>query len=177
MVGFRENYKNGIESFYKNNCNNYINPHFDDIKKTLNYISNIKLNSDPILDLCAGSGEITLGINDLFANEIIGSDPFTFDLYKKNTNKVVFDWSFDDIMNGCMENYSFSIIFCSYALHLCSKSKIKLVCLELSRRSKYLCIISPHKKPHISENMGWKLKNTNKYKKIHMRFYDSLTNY
>jgi SAM-dependent methyltransferase len=173
--GFRFKYKDGVDTYYSENGNKYSNPHHLDIADALKIcVDNIKLEHDkPILDFCAGSGEVSLILKKYIKNKIIGSDPYTHELYKKNTSNDTYQWSFDDILNCAPDDFNiqFSVIICSYALHLCDKSKLSLVAQYLSRISPYLCIISPHKNPVLTEQMNWKLLYTDKCNKARLFIY------
>jgi hypothetical protein len=173
MLGFRDKYKNGISEYYSTHSELYSNPHSESIKECVKIIlDKINLNKDPILDLSAGSGEVTTTLKNYKINNIIGSDPYTHQLYHKNTGQKVYTWSFDDIINCCITD-TYSAIICSYAMHLCDKSKLKLLCMELATKSPYLCIITPHKQPIINKDYNWNLVYHDKYKKTHVRIYQS----
>lgn len=124
----------------------YNNPH----SKKFNHIicqilKHIQLSEHVILDLSAGSGEITkeLQKNNL-ENKIVGCDPYLFEQYEQSTNVQCHKYTFDDIINNEAINLPkyFSIIFCSYALHLCNN--INQLLKYFSIKSKYFCILSPN---------------------------------
>jgi len=48
------------------------------------------------------------------------------------------------------------IVFCSFALHLIETSfELFSVLWELSRKSRWLVVLAPHKKPEIKHKWGW----------------------
>jgi ubiquinone/menaquinone biosynthesis C-methylase UbiE len=97
--------------FYKNNNINYFNQHLESIQGVLKYvIKQLNLTNSYILDMCAGSGEVSNILKKIVKSKIIGCDPYTYELYT---------WSFDDMLNCVLEDISFDCIICSYALHLC----------------------------------------------------------
>ena len=53
----------------------------------------------------------------------------------------------------------------------CEKSKLSLVTQALSRISPYLCIITPHKNPVLTETMNWRLIYTTKCNKARLFIY------
>ena len=82
-----------------------------------------KCIGENILDLCCGSGEITLSLPNY---NVIGLDPYTNKSYYNRTRKNSLNLTFQDIANGKLEN-NFDCIICSYALHLCDKSLLPLL--------------------------------------------------
>ena len=181
--GFRYKYEQGVDSYYSEHGDDYCNPHARDIAQCVQYSAKMlgldtatehpKRNIN-ILDLSCGSGEVTKALQELIGNSvnIIGSDPYTADLYKTCTNCCAYEWSFDDIINCCMEGLEFDVIICSYAVHLCPKEKLKLLSWELARKSKYLCVISPHKKASL-EGLGFHEVRGNKFGKSRLTIYKS----
>jgi hypothetical protein len=101
-------------------------------------------------DLCSGSGEVTMILKDEGNFVISASDPYTFELYQKNTGLLCTRESFLDIAQGKLHG-EFDVIICSYSLHLCDKSLLFNVLFDLLSRCKYLIIISPTKRPLISQ--------------------------
>ena len=66
----------GVDNFYKEHGNEYKNPHTEIINQLLSKVD----VGDKILDLCCGSGEVT---KNFLNKDIIGCDPYTFNLYQK----------------------------------------------------------------------------------------------
>jgi SAM-dependent methyltransferase len=165
MEAIRNYYQNmGVDNYYKTFGNNYSNPHYDIIKELL---ENININGN-ILDLCAGSGEVTNIINE---ENVIGCDPYTFNLYEQNTSKKCLKYSFLDIANGALNSYKFDYIICSFAMHLCSKSLLNQLLYQLALISNKLIIITPNKNPEIKNY--WDLDDEIIHRRVRLRFYSS----
>src|ERR1017187_9783823 len=103
----------GVEGYYRNHA--YRNPHIARVQALmLEYLP--KLDVSNVLDLACGSGEVTEMLN--YTSNITGCDPFTGFDYIKRTGRPCLPYSFEQIVQlGLPEKYS--LIVCSYALHLC----------------------------------------------------------
>lgn len=156
--------KMGVENFYKEYGNKYENPHSEIINQLLKDIN----VGDSILDLCCGSGEVT---KNFMNKNIIGCDPYTYNLYEKNTGKKALKFTFKEIALGSLEGFKFDTIICSFAMHLCEQSMLNQVLFQLTQISKKLIIITPHKKPEI--NNFWKLEKEIILNKVRLREYSS----
>lgn len=167
-MSIRENYeKYGVSCYYKNHAKEYVNPHKDIIQDLLLYA---KKNWDlgiNLLDLCSGSGEVT----EVFQTEnIIGCDPYTYELYMTKTQKFCYKKSFKDIvLNGLENNYD--TIICSFAMHLCEESMLPMLLWQLSQKSKQLLILSPHKRPNCNGIYNWNCIQEIKKEKVTMKLY------
>ena len=104
----------------------------------------------------AGTGEITNILNDLGYYNITGLDLYLCKEYEDNTGYKCMEMSFDDIQQGKLQDKKYTTIICSYALHLADKSILHDLLWELSLISEYLVILSPTKKPEISDD-SWEL--------------------
>lgn len=69
----------------------------------------------------------------------------------------LYDWSFEDIAGGILAGRRYSIVVCSFSLHLCDPSYLTTCCRSLAQSCANLVIITPHKRPEITEAMGWRL--------------------
>lgn len=166
MKGIRNLYSQiGVEEYYKTYANEYKNPHEDIIKKLLSEI-NVEGN---VLDLCCGTGEVTKYLSN---KEIIGVDPYTYEIYIKNTNRYCFNYTFKDILLGKLSKFSFDTIICSFALHLCENSMLNGVLYQLAIIAKKLIIITPNKKPYI-DNSYWIQENEIIKERVRLRIYTS----
>lgn len=163
----------GVEAFYKKHSMDYRNPHEQKIYTILsNFLNENCFEKDlKILDLCAGSGEITRILKDNNFENIIGSDPFTNNLYRKSTNKECLNLSFKDLAQGKLKE-SFDLVICSFAMHLAEKSLLPNILYNLSIKSKRMIILTPHKKPDI--NMFFQLKEEIYKDKIRLRYYEAV---
>lgn len=163
----REYYEElGSDEFYKLHCNDYNNPHYDTIKKIINEIKPFIGNN--VCDLCCGGGEISKCLPD---KNILGVDPFTYELYEKNTKNKCLRLTFKDIANGKLTDKKFDTIICSYALHLCEESMLSIVLWQLRQSTDKLIIISPHKRPDCNNISGWMLEYELKENKTTAKIY------
>lgn len=139
----------GVENYYKENANSYKNPHEKSIKNILeNFLFERDIDKNiRILDLCCGGGEISkILLNNGFKN-ISGLDPFTHELYKKQTGLECDIYDFKDLATGKFKK-EFDLIICSFALHLAPESMLPNILYNLNTSN--LIIISPNKKPQIN---------------------------
>jgi hypothetical protein len=169
----------GVDAYYRTHANVYENPHYPYIKALLTQ-NQQRIDYSKVLDLSAGGGEVTeilrglLNLNEAEAQQrFIGTDPFTFKLYEKNTGCPCLPLSFDDIVKGKLafyQNYNgeiqkikfktrsitssstqtklpFSSIICSFAMHLCDEKQLYPLVNQLFTYSKNIIIITPHKRP------------------------------
>lgn len=166
--------KLGVEGYYKNHNEDYSNPHFNIINALLSdYIKHNNIG-DNVLDLCCGSGEITSILNSVGDYHIDGLDPYTAPAYKKNTGKECLMYDFKDIVNGALENRRYNTIICSFAMHLCEQSMLNSLLYQLSTISENLIILTPHKRPEITQ--WWKEVYREKNNKVTIKVYKSLNN-
>ena len=162
----RNNYeKFGVDNYYKNNADTYKNPHIETIESLVGEIAN-DLKGLKILDLCCGSGEIT---NILRDENIVGLDPYTFEVYEKRTGKYCYPFSFKDIAVGKLTE-KFDAIICSFGLHLCEKSLLRTVLWQLSVIAETLIIITPNKNPNCG-NSEWILLSEKITDRVRLRIY------
>jgi len=159
------------DEYYKRNSDDYINPHVNIINKCLNKLTDY-IRFDSVLDLSCGGGEVTSELIKMGFDNIVGSDPYTCNLYQKNTGKNCFKISFDDILKGDIKN-KYDLIVCSFALHLCDESKLPILLYQLSLRCKWLVIISPNKRPIIKDNLGFRILSQYEVERVKVRIYRS----
>jgi SAM-dependent methyltransferase len=178
MKGFPKKYSEaaGVERYYES-CLRYSNPHSSKFKEIIRRLLDwlpldLKITPQtPILDLACGSGQVTKALLENGIDDIIGMDPYLSDQYLRETNKVVYQNSFDDLISGVLILPKTSLVICSYALHLCLHRLDDLL-LVLQQSSSYLCIISPHGLPIINEETsGWRQLFTFKYSNIKTSLY------
>lgn len=136
-----------------------------------------------VLDLAAGAGEATTVLFEWFTAcqkgqgnrrlavcpipaelerpTVFATDPFTEPAFRQCHPDIEFlPLSFAQCEEIPMSGFSLTI--CSFALHLVPSSSELWSCLSvLSRKSQWLLIISPHKKPEIKNHVwGWSRWNT-----------------
>lgn len=171
MTSMRENYKtDGIVGYYQKTKDSYKNLHEKDVENIVNrYLEGLDNRETAfcrILDMSAGSGEVTLACRKWERNnsrmlKITATDPFTFDLYKKRTLEECHNMNFNDIANGSLGELEFDHVVCSYALHLTNdNSELFSLLYDLCHRSKWLFVISAGKKPAIKKEWGWELSRS-----------------
>ncbi|KAJ5077981.1 methyltransferase [Anaeramoeba ignava] len=169
--------KYGVENFYLNQGKNYRNPHEEGIIEGIkegNRIWNFDLRR--ILDLACGSGEATLVFQDIGCKSITATDPFTGKAFKERVGFDCLSFSFEDIIEGVFDKERFTLIVCSFAMHLLDKSKLMILTSKLAFISDFLLILTPHKRPIIkSQWKSWFLigEFVNK-KRVRVRYYSSL---
>ena len=112
--------------------------------------------------------------------KMTGCDPYTFEAFEKRMGFKCLQYNFIDITNGSLLEYceknkinKFSLIVCSYALHLCDKDKLQMVVYFLSLCCQYLLILTPHKRPQINHTWGFQLLHENVINRVRIRYYQS----
>lgn len=168
MKSVRNGYENlGIEKYYEQNKDTYVNPHKEIVQSLLRYAKDNWNLGNNLLDLCCGSGEAT----EIFKNcNITGSDPYTYNLYMKNTGKSCNTQTFKDIVcDGLIGNYN--TVICSFAMHLCEESMLPILLWQISQKTEKLLILTPHKRPNCDNISGWKVEKIKKEGKVTMTLY------
>ena len=197
----------GVDAYYRTHANVYENPHYPYIKALLTQNQH-RIDYSKVMDLSAGGGEVTeilrglLNLNQEEAQQrFIGTDPFTFKLYEKNTGCPCLPLSFEDIVKGKLafyQNYNgeiqkvkyktrnlppsvfepFSSIICSFAMHLCDEKQLYPLVNQLFTYSKNIIIITPHKRPaletltHVTLNFD-DFVLTERGKKVFLKSYSN----
>jgi SAM-dependent methyltransferase len=162
----------GADSFYRDAGDDYRNPHEPEIADLLAQIAQPwKLDLSDVLDLAAGSGEVTLALRGLGAKHVAGIDPFTFRAYEKRTGQIAERFTFADIADGSRRDRRYSLIVCSFALHLCEPSRLPAVAQALSEIAPSLLIITPHKRPALRAEWGWSLREEIVIRRVRGRLY------
>lgn len=176
MDSIRSKYqKYGVKNFYEWNFDQYNNPHEPIIQKSIKFVNdNWKVKFNKSLDLAAGTGEVSKTLIRLGYKNIDACDAYSSDYYETNTNIKCEKISFDDIINGALDDKKYDIIICSFALHLLEQSKLPIFLYKLTQISKQLLILSPHKRPEIKEEWGWKLQNEIVIDKVRTRLFDNI---
>jgi SAM-dependent methyltransferase len=154
-----------------------------------------------VLDLACGSGEATLALRFLGARHIDGIDPYTAAAYLARTGLTAASWRFEDIALGALaapdrsvcsrlgandsagetlvadntvaggEGRRWSLVVCSYALHLVEASWLPGVCRALADVADQLLIVTPHKRPEIRLGWGWGAPLELRYERTRVRLY------
>ena len=175
MRNIREEYeRDGADAFYRDRGRDYRNPHEPELLSALDEAQRrFPLDLSHVLDLAAGSGEITLAMRPRGAKQITGIDPYTFEAYESRTGARAERLSFEQIADGALGSRRFSLIVCSFAMHLCEKSRLPALTTQLSLISPALLIFTPHKRPVIREEWGWEIAGEFVVQRIRCRMYNS----
>jgi SAM-dependent methyltransferase len=161
----------GIAGYYEQFGATYSNPHEPQIRTLLErLIPAWALNLSRTLDLACGSGEVSSVILE-HGGTVTGIDPFTFEAYQNRTGLEAERWFFEDIANGALEGRRFSLIVCSFALHLVEVSRLPKVAFQLAQISDALLILTPHKRPNLKAEWGWKLEAEVLETRVRARLY------
>ncbi len=169
----RVQYENlGVTGFYQTHGATYRNPHEKQIHALLVQLAT-QLNFSSVLDLACGSGEVSSKILELGGN-ISGIDPYTADAYHQRLGLTAEAISFEDIANGALVGRHYSLVICSFALHLADTSRLPLICYHLANISPQLLILTPHKRPSIKPEWGWQLETETHFERVKARVYKSV---
>ena len=157
----------GVNDFYQLYGSIYVNPHENIVRELITNVAVKNILGKNVLDLCCGSGEITLSLTN---HNVVGVDPYTKNSYFQRTGKYPLNFNFKDIAVGKLQG-NYDSIVCSYALHLCPTSLLPIVLWNLKIISKVLVIITPHKRPECDGIFNWFLVDEVILKKIRMKIY------
>lgn len=179
MDSIRSKYKQfGVKDFYAFHGGDYKNPHEPAIRESIDFIyNNWDLNFSKVLDLASGKGEVTKALEANGVTDIEASDGYLATEYTKSTGRKCYAMTFDDIIKGSLRGKNYSLVICSYALHLLEESKLPMFLLQLPQITDNLLILSPHKKPYIKENWGWELEKEIEIDRVRSRYFTSTINY
>ncbi|XWK87761.1 MAG: class I SAM-dependent methyltransferase [Phormidium sp.] len=145
-----------VQGFYERFGDEYRNPHEAIIKGVIEEsVSKWQLNCQQVLDLACGSGEVTLALQSLGITNIDGIDPYTYNAYFQRTGQQAEIYTFEDIANGVLTGRHYSLILCSFALHLVDRSRLPLLLYQLSLIADTMVIVTPHKRPQLKAEWGW----------------------
>lgn len=167
--------EHGATEYYRKFGATYRNPH-EPVVRTLIEQAAHEFPFDTtarVLDLACGSGEATLALREVGCTSIEGIDPFTSIAYLERTGQEAEDFSFEDAVQGVLSSRHYELCVCSFALHLAPNSVLPNLCLQLALICKTLWIITPHKRPHIKEEWGWKFREEIMLSRVRLRVYDS----
>jgi hypothetical protein len=107
------------------------------------------------------------------------SDPYTQEAYFNRTGRQAKSFSFQDVAQGCLLeddcSKSYDLCVCSFAAHLIPESMLYATLSQLALSCAYFLILSPHKRPHVTEAMGWTLVHESiADMRVHVRLYRSI---
>ena len=164
--------RHGAQAYYENCGASYRNPHEPIVVKCLQRAAELwPLDLGHALDLAAGSGEVTLALRNLGAARVDGIDPYTASAYANRTGTPAENFTFADIAAGALARRRYSLIVCSFAMHLCERSRLPALTYQLALVSDSMLILTPHKRPEIRREWGWELTGETMVERVRARFY------
>ncbi len=166
----------GAEAYYALFGSEYRNPHEHVITEVLREaVSRWHLDLTHALDLACGSGEVTLVLRELGAKQIDGIDPFTGEAYRARTGQQAETFNFEQIAAGVLAGRRYSLIVCSFAMHLIEESWLPSLLFQLGEISDSLLILTPHKRPELKAEWGWALNDEFVFERVRARLYQTQT--
>lgn len=162
----------GVREYYQQEGAHYRNPHEPIVRELVRRaLETWQPDTAHVLDLACGSGEVTLALREQGVQQVIGTDPYTAAAYHSRTGQTALGWSFEDIAGGALEGAQYSLVVCSFALHLAADSWLPSVCYQLARVCPSLLILTPHKRPEILPAWGWQLHAELQHERVRARLY------
>jgi hypothetical protein len=166
--------KHGADDYYRRFGRDYRNPHEPIVRDSLKVaVETWPLDLSHVLDLAAGSGEATLALLALGAMRVDAADPYTHEAYAARVGAPPQRLSFEDVAAGALAGRRYSLVVCSFALHLCETSRLPAVAYQLSLVAPDLLILTPHKRPVIRPEWGWALAGETYIERVRSRWYRS----
>ena len=148
----------GADEYYRRFGAEYRNPHELIVAEVIRAsVERNALDLGAVLDLACGSGEATRVLLELGAGQVDGADPYTSGAYEANIGRPAEEISFEDVAAGALAGRSYSLTVCSFALHLADVSRLPLLCWHLAQVSGALLVLTPHKRPDLRPEWGWRL--------------------
>lgn len=164
----------GVDGYYRQFGSSYRNPHEPEVVKSLSgAITLWGLDITRVLDLAAGSGEASMVVRAMGAEVIHGIDPMTSKAYEARLGVPTEPFTFADVAAGALTGRSYSLIVCSFALHLCELSRLPGVCLQLAEIAPRMVVVTPHKRPILQDSWGWSQTGEIESHRIRTRLYAS----
>jgi SAM-dependent methyltransferase len=162
----------GVQGYYTAFGSSYRNPHEKQIHVLLEVLLP-HLDLSQVLDLACGSGEVTVKLLEHGAR-VSGIDPYTQEAYLSRTGQTAEPLGFEDIATGALEGRVYSLLVCSFAMHLCEISRLPNLCFQLAQLSPQLLIVSPHKRPILKPEWGWTLERETSFERVKARLFSSV---
>lgn len=168
----KEYEQHSVRGFYEQYGKDYRNPHEAAIRAVLREgLSRWQVDLGHVLDLACGSGEVTLALQEMSCTNIDGIDPYTVEAYRGRTGKLAEAFTFEQIGDGVLEGRRYSLIVCSFGLHLLAPSRLPAVAYQLHRVAPAMIIITPHKRPQLRQAWGWRLEDELLMERVRARLY------
>jgi SAM-dependent methyltransferase len=164
--------RNSPDGYYALHGAAYRNPHEAAVGAALTLaVARWRLDLRDVLDLACGSGEVTLALRDLGAERTTGVDPYTGAAYRERTGQAALARDFAAVAAGALAEQRYTLIVCSFALHLVERSRLPLLAHRLSVLSPALLVLTPHKRPHLASEWGWTLCDELVEQRVRARYY------
>jgi trans-aconitate methyltransferase len=175
MKPIRKAYEqHGVRGYYQRHGAGYRNPHEASVARALAAaVQSWQPDLRHVLDLACGSGEATLALRQLGASAIDGVDPYTGPAYLARTGQPAEPLTFEAIAAGAMAGRRFSLIVCSYALHLLEPSRLPQLAYTLSQLAPALLVLTPHKRPALRRTWGWEQVGEMVVERVRVRYFNS----
>jgi hypothetical protein len=109
--------------------------------------------------------------SDTPATRIDATDPYTHDAYEHRTGQPCERHTFEDIAAGALRGRRYTLVVCSFAMHLVEESRLPALCWALGEISDRLLILTPHKRPHLRPEWGWSLTHEILHGRVRARLY------
>jgi SAM-dependent methyltransferase len=162
----------GVDGFYARFGATYRNPHEPAVRSAIHQaVARWQISLDRALDLACGSGEATLALRELGCAAIDAVDPYTYQAYAERTGGAAERLTFAQIAQGALAERHYSVIVCSFALHLLTPSRLPALALQLSLLGDALLVVTPHKRPAIKPAWGWALRGELIVDRVRARLY------
>lgn len=157
----------GVDNYYKTNADIYQNPHEAIITSLISQSLDRIDYGESVYDLCCGNGLVTKLLNQNI-KFIKGIDPYMATQYREQTGKDCFELNFKQ-MSQNINLPKVNTIVCSFALHLCPESLLPNVLYNLSQLAQQLVIITPNKKPNITQ--FWEMTDEIVQDRVRLQIY------
>lgn len=176
-VSIRGEYERlGPDAYYRLHGHAYRNPHEPAVGRALRVAAGRWApDLSRVLDLAAGSGEATLALRGLGAGHVDGVDPFTHEAYARRVGRPAERFTFEDVAAGAVAGRQYSLVVCSFAMHLCDPSRLPGLATQLALVAPRMWVLTPHKRPHLQHAWGWELSDEFVVERVRAREYRSST--
>ena len=174
-VSIRGEYERlGSDGYYRRHGHAYRNPHEPIVARALRLaVDRWRPDLSRVLDLAAGSGEATLALRSLGAAAVDGVDPYTADAYERRVGTPAERLTFEQVAAGALAGRAYSLVVCSFAMHLVEPSRLPRLATQLAPLAPRLWIVTPHKRPLLQAAWGWTLEAEMVVERVRVREYRS----
>lgn len=165
--------REGPAAFYQRHGADYRNPHEAILREVLDMaLASWQPDLSRVLDLACGSGEVTLALHER-SGVVEGVDPYTSAAYLARTGLQAVPYSFEQIAWGALAGRHYSLIVCSFALHLLEESRLPAFSYALSRLAPALLVVTPLKRPRLLPAWGWLEQGEILHRRVRARYYQA----